>query len=189
MASIDGSQKKRKSGFLSCEVRQGTLRDAIKYSLSANVEHGLRRTNADKRRAVEIAIADEEWRQLSDRAIADMCGVSNNFVGTIRAATQVSSDDTSSTPPIEKRLGRDGKRQSAKKMGTSGSRAPVDSMEAESGSGPKTVTSGTSAVAGNEKALFTESIGVVVSSTRTLGVYDEFSDCLKQLISRVEDLK
>ena len=33
------------------EIHPGTLRDAILFSLSANSKHGLRRTNADKRKA------------------------------------------------------------------------------------------------------------------------------------------
>ncbi|MGT2479599.1 hypothetical protein ACU4GR_13540 [Methylobacterium oryzae CBMB20] len=37
-------------GELPCEVRQGGLRDAILHSAGANAAHGLRRTNADKRR-------------------------------------------------------------------------------------------------------------------------------------------
>ena len=34
------------------EVRTGTRRDAVLYSVGANASHGQRRTNADKRRAV-----------------------------------------------------------------------------------------------------------------------------------------
>jgi len=67
-----------------CEVINGTLREAIKYSLGANSKHGLRRTNEDKRTAVEFALADKEWGQLSSRAIADLCGVSHTFVDRCR---------------------------------------------------------------------------------------------------------
>lgn len=85
------------------EVRLGTKSDALKYALSANISHGLRRTNADKRRSVELALA--EWPEFSDRRLAAICGVSNNFVSEVRR--QVSSDDT--CQPIE-RLGSDGKK-------------------------------------------------------------------------------
>lgn len=87
---------------IDCEVHRGSVSDALKYSIEANSTHGLRRTNADKRRAVEIALDhSKEWR-LSDRAIAKLCGVSNNFVGTVRKGDQkpgVSSDDTSKKKP------------------------------------------------------------------------------------------
>ena len=40
---------------------------------------------ADKRRAVMMALEDEEWRELSDREIAKMCAVDHKTVGNIRA--------------------------------------------------------------------------------------------------------
>jgi ParB-like chromosome segregation protein Spo0J len=43
------------------DVRQGTRRDAILYSVGANAEHGLRRSNDDKRRAVLTLLNDAEW--------------------------------------------------------------------------------------------------------------------------------
>lgn len=70
---------------IAVEVRQGSRRDAILYSVGANANHGLRRTNADKQRAVETLLRDEEWGQWSDNAIAKACGVSQPFVGKLRA--------------------------------------------------------------------------------------------------------
>ena len=76
----------KEAGFkeIVCEVQQGTQRDAVLYSVAANSTHGLRRTNADKRRAVETLLKDEEWGKWSDREIARKCGVSQPFVGNIR---------------------------------------------------------------------------------------------------------
>ncbi len=54
------------------------------FSVSANATHGLRRTNADKRRAVETLLNDEEWGNWSDREVARRCGVSHPFVINIR---------------------------------------------------------------------------------------------------------
>ena len=67
-----------------CNVRNGTLRDAIKKALCANARHGLHRSNEDKRMAVEFVLSDSEWGNLSSRMIAEMCGVSHSFVETIR---------------------------------------------------------------------------------------------------------
>jgi hypothetical protein len=61
-------------------VRPGTLRDAIFASCGANARHGQRRTTADKQRAVHNLLADPEWSQMSDRAIADACAVSHMTV-------------------------------------------------------------------------------------------------------------
>src|SRR4030042_6862767 len=66
------------------EVRIGTSRDALKHALGANAHHGLPRTNADKRNAVEIAIDDSEWSKLSTRDIAKLCNVSHNLVAEIQ---------------------------------------------------------------------------------------------------------
>lgn len=65
-------------------VHQGGRRDALLYAASANAAHGKRRTNADKRRAVETLLNDDEWSQWSDRRIAEAAGVSNTFAGNLR---------------------------------------------------------------------------------------------------------
>lgn len=65
-------------------IRQGTQRDAVLHSVGANATHGLKRTNDDKRRAVETLLLDAEWGQWSDREIARRCGVSNSMVSDLR---------------------------------------------------------------------------------------------------------
>ncbi len=65
---------------LSCLI--GGRKDALQYALGANAANGLRRSNADKRRCVEIALA--EFGDLSSRQVAIMCGVSNHMVDDAR---------------------------------------------------------------------------------------------------------
>jgi hypothetical protein len=67
------------------DVRTGTRRDAVLYSVAANVTHGLRRTNADKRKAALVLLTDEEWGQWSDGEIARRCCVGDRFVSELRA--------------------------------------------------------------------------------------------------------
>lgn len=62
----------------------GGKREAILYSTGANFSHGLRRSNADKRKAVRMLIEDEEWSKWSDNVIAKNCHVSVPFVGDVR---------------------------------------------------------------------------------------------------------
>ena len=69
---------------IEADVRTGTLRDAILFSVSANAKHGMRRTNADKRRAVMTILEDSDWSLSSDNAISKLCGVSQNFVSELR---------------------------------------------------------------------------------------------------------
>jgi hypothetical protein len=74
-----------RSGEFECEVRGGTLRDAVLFSCSANAAHGIRRTNEDKRRAVTTLLKDVEWGKWSNREIARQCLVSHPFVDKLRA--------------------------------------------------------------------------------------------------------
>jgi hypothetical protein len=65
-----------------CDVRKGTRIDALKFALGCNSEHGYRRTHADKRNAVTIAL--KEFTNMTDRLIAEMCKVSHVMVGDMR---------------------------------------------------------------------------------------------------------
>lgn len=76
----------RRAGLeeIAADVRSGTKRDAVLFSVGANAAHGKRRTNADKRKAVETLLKDEEWSQWSDREIARRCGVTHPLVSKVR---------------------------------------------------------------------------------------------------------
>ncbi len=78
---------------IDCDVRTGTQRDAILFSLSANSSHGLRRTNEDKRKAVMTLLNDPEWSAWSARNIANICGVSSTFVDGIKSSLQTVCSD------------------------------------------------------------------------------------------------
>jgi hypothetical protein len=64
---------------------QGSLREAILFSVGANAKHGLRRTNDDKRRAIETLLRDEEWRTWNDERVAERCGVGRVTVNRVRS--------------------------------------------------------------------------------------------------------
>lgn len=88
------------------EVRPGTRRDAILYAVGANSDHGLPRTNADKRRAVMTMLEDPEWSQWSNREIARRCRVDKNTVAKWR--DRLSGDFTRCEPPRKaKRNGKE----------------------------------------------------------------------------------
>lgn len=74
------------------DVRQGTQRDAILFSVGANSSHGLRRTNDDKRRAVMVLLNDPEWSKWSARDIGRQCGVSHDFAARLKR--EVSPNDS-----------------------------------------------------------------------------------------------
>ncbi len=99
---------------LPAEIRQGSRKDALRFALGANDGHGLRRTNGDKRRAVEMALT--EFGNLSDRLLSGMCGVSVTTIGNIRH--QLSSFDSSP------RMGKDGKLRALPFRGSNGIAQP-----------------------------------------------------------------
>jgi hypothetical protein len=76
-------------------VKQGTRRDAILYSVGANAKHGLRRSNADKRRAVMTLLEDGEWNQWSNMEISRRCCVDEKTVRNLRKSL------TSDFPKLE----------------------------------------------------------------------------------------
>jgi hypothetical protein len=69
---------------IEAEVRPGVRRDAVLYSCGANAFHGLKRSPADKRRAVATLLKDPEWGLWSDREVARRAGVSPTYVGEVR---------------------------------------------------------------------------------------------------------
>lgn len=126
------ARKKQGKGEIECDIRQGTLREAILFSVSANARHGLRRSSDDKRRGVLCLLSDEEWGKCSDRWIAETCFVSSHLVATVRKEnfpenekktdpeTSEGSDSTAQTRSSDngkerKRKGKDGKERPASK--------------------------------------------------------------------------
>ena len=94
------------------DIRQGTKRDAILFAVGANASHGLRRTNADKRRAVLTLLNDVEWSGNSDRWVAQKAGVHHQLVASLRTTAhtivEVDESSTSQDEPAT-RKGSDGK--------------------------------------------------------------------------------
>lgn len=63
---------------IECDVRKGSKADALKFALGCNAHHGLRRTNADKRHAIGMAL--KEFPKASLPVISRMCLVSEELV-------------------------------------------------------------------------------------------------------------
>jgi hypothetical protein len=91
---------------IAANLHPGGRLDALRIALGANAAQGLRRTNADKRRAVEIAL--REFGSLTNRAIAELCGVSDMLVGSLKPRQVQESCTSTST-------GRDGKQYPARR--------------------------------------------------------------------------
>jgi uncharacterized ParB-like nuclease family protein len=77
----------RRCGYkkIKATVTNGTQRDAWLVSRGVNSKHGLRRTNADKRAAVESMLLDDECLRWTDGRIAAQCGVGQAMVSRTRS--------------------------------------------------------------------------------------------------------
>ena len=98
---------KVKLDCLKSRIRSGGRREAILNSVGTNTNHGLRRTNADKRRAVSILLHDEEWSTWGNREIARRCSVDEGLVRKLKeeqGAASVSAD----CPQIARKVERNG---------------------------------------------------------------------------------
>jgi len=103
------ANRKIKSDYIFANVHRGTQRDAILYSVGANADHGLRRTNGDKRKAVltmltnPLVSLDDDGNPRSNYDIARHCRVSEFIVRKLR---KEQDDATGSASTIESQIGR-----------------------------------------------------------------------------------
>lgn len=76
----------RPGGYLlDVNLHQGSLRDARRFAIGANAEHGLKRTDDDKRLQVVTLLTDPEWCKFSDTLVSNMACVTQPFVSSVRA--------------------------------------------------------------------------------------------------------
>ena len=91
---------------LEVDYKPGTMEDAQDLALGVNDDHGLPRSNDDKRKSVETALSYERHANKSDREIAKLCKVSVSFVGAVRRPEvkekQQKNRDASAKNKVEK---------------------------------------------------------------------------------------
>ena len=95
---VDGYHRyfaSKKAGYTEFPVKihNGSLRDAILYAVGVNKDHGLQRSQEDKRKAVMTLLDDLEWSEWSDREIARKCNISAMTVGRIRKSLNLEQDE------------------------------------------------------------------------------------------------
>ncbi len=78
------AHEEAKKQEIEVEMRFGTQRDALLHALQANEEHGLPRSNEDRRNAVRMLLEDPEWKDLTVTAQAKLANVSRDLVYTVR---------------------------------------------------------------------------------------------------------
>jgi hypothetical protein len=69
---------------IAAEIIDGTFNDALWYSWAANRDHGLRRTQKEKRGIIRAALQHPQWSKKSNRAIPRHVGCDHKTVAAIR---------------------------------------------------------------------------------------------------------
>lgn len=95
--------KRNGTPVIAAEVQPGGRTEALRHALGANATNGIYRTNGDKRHAVEIAL--EEWPELANTVLAEICKVSVELVRGCRQQMQKAGR----IPEVVTVTGRDGK--------------------------------------------------------------------------------
>lgn len=113
--------KRIQKASIVCDVINGTFRDAQLYSTGVNSKHGMRRTYADKRKAVMTLLEDFEWSQWSNAEIARQCGVSAPFVKNLRE----SGSEAPSTVKYKTKTGEVAERKSTSERKEKSAKEPV----------------------------------------------------------------
>jgi len=94
---------------INADVHVGTKRDAVLYASGANIGHGIRRTNHDKRKAVFTLLHDNQWKKWSDHEIAKHTHTTQPFVSKLRREVDAGTV----------RVGSDGRVINTEKIGKS----------------------------------------------------------------------
>ncbi|HEX8708844.1 MAG TPA: hypothetical protein VF723_11420 [Pyrinomonadaceae bacterium] len=70
---------------LDINLHYGTLRDAVRFALRANADHGLKLSRDDKRMKAVTVLADPEWYKESDTVLATYArGITQQFISSVR---------------------------------------------------------------------------------------------------------
>jgi len=103
---VDGHHRHaaaQKAGMerMECRITEGSEHDAFVLSLGANANNkALKRTNADKNKAVTTALTCGDFNRYSNREIAKLCKVSSTFVDKVSKQLQENNDSEVSTANV-----------------------------------------------------------------------------------------
>jgi hypothetical protein len=79
---------------INCDVKNGTLDDAILFAFGANGKRGLTMTAEDNRNVIYAMLRHAEWKLWTNSAIAKHVGVSKMTVGRVKATLEIKDEDS-----------------------------------------------------------------------------------------------
>jgi hypothetical protein len=109
---------------IEANVHLGDEFDALAFAVGANSDHGLRRTNKDKRNAIRMLLRCDRWKMMVPSELARQCQVSRGLVNEVESEAEFKWRET-----LEKVTElRDGKARERKKGNSP--RKPKEIVEA-----------------------------------------------------------
>jgi protein gp37 len=115
------------------QVVDGSLREAVLYSLGANEGHGWPRTRAETVKCIERLLTDDEWVTWSDRWLADIVQCDNQTVSGHRLRMEAGGE----IPHLDRLLDKKGVWQPRAKIKTKPAAPEVVTLEAWNAMGAK----------------------------------------------------
>jgi ParB-like chromosome segregation protein Spo0J len=79
---------------IDCDVQNGTLKEAVRFSWKANGKRGLPLNPNDYRKIILAMLKDEEAKKMSNRQIAEYVGVSHSTVNRFKSSLEQRSTET-----------------------------------------------------------------------------------------------
>ena len=79
---------------IDCDVQNGTLKEAVRFSWKANGKRGLPLNLNDYKKIIFAMLRDEEAKKMSNRQIAEYVGVSHSTVNRFKSSLEQRSTDT-----------------------------------------------------------------------------------------------
>lgn len=78
---------------IDCDVENGTLKEAVRFSWKANGKRGLPLNPNDYKKIILAMLRDEEAKKMSNRQIAEYVGVSHSTVNRFKSSLEQSSTE------------------------------------------------------------------------------------------------
>ena len=78
---------------IDCDVENGTLKEAVRFSWKANGKRGLPLNPNDHRKIILAMLKDEETKKMSNRQIAEYVGVSHSTVNRVKSSLEQRSNE------------------------------------------------------------------------------------------------
>ena len=186
----------REHETIDSNIHKGGKREALEHSIRSNWSHGVRRSHADKRNAVKLALADAVWSQWSNAQLAKFCGVGDKLVAAVRDELKPRETEVEAQVQSETLVGKDGVRRPRtprKAVASAPVAAPhsggksteFDPAKLEKQSKAK---NGRPAVSRKTRSKVQKSLGDLIRGLKEMDLYEQHADALTAIAESLKNV-